>query len=91
MGKDNQLKDRTGEVSYTKYGTKATIIQYLGRNDIEIMFNDEFQHTMHTTYRRFKNGNIRNPYDRTVYGIGYVGVGKYKTQINGVNTKEYNC
>ena len=91
MVRNDLGKTRIGEVSYTKYGTKAIIIQYFGRNDIVIRFEDGFQHTCHTTYHRFKNGNIKNPYDKTVYGIGYVGVGKYKTQINGVNTKEYNC
>ena len=91
MVRNDLGKTRIGEVSYTKYGTKAIIIQYFGRNDIVIRFEDGFQHTCHTTYQRFKNGNIKNPYDKTVYGIGYVGVGKYKTQINGVNTKEYNC
>lgn len=88
----NDLKQmRIGEVSYTKYGTKAIIIEYFARDDIVIRFDDNFQYTYHTTYQRFKNGKIKNPYDRTAYGIGYVGVGKFKTQINGRNTKEYNC
>ena len=81
---------RVGEVSYTKYGTKAIIIEYIGRSDIVVRFDDEFQYTYHTTYQRFKRGEIKNPYDKTVYGRGYVGVGKYKTKINGKNTKEYN-
>ena len=91
MSITKRLKDRVGEVSYTKYGTKATIIQYFGRNNIKIKFNDDFGYVCNTTYKRFKDGNIKNPYDRTVYGIGYIGVGKYKTQINGENTKAYNC
>ena len=44
----------------------------------------------HTTYPNFKNGCIKNPYDKSVFGIGYVGDGKYQTRVNGVNTIYYN-
>ena len=44
MGKNNQLKDRTGEVSYTKYGTKATIIQYINNKKVlGILPNDVYE------------------------------------------------
>ena len=42
------------------------------------------------TYNNFKLGNVRNPYDRTTFDVGYTGVGKYQTRINGVNTDYYN-
>ena len=83
--------DRIGEVSYTKYGTPAIIIEYRGRNDITIKFLDNHEYVTNTTYHKFKNKNMKNPYDKTVYGIGYIGVGKYKTKENGKNTKVYNC
>jgi hypothetical protein len=31
-----------------------------------------------------------NPYDKSVYGIGYLGVGKYKSKVNGKLTYTYN-
>ena len=34
MGINNKLKDRTGEVSYTKYGTKATIVEYVNNKKV---------------------------------------------------------
>ena len=55
MGKDNQLKDRTGEVSYTKYGTKATTVQYINNKDVLVEFNDDYRFQYHTTYINFKN------------------------------------
>lgn len=54
MGKDNQLKDRTGEVSYTKYGTKATTVQYINNKDVLVEFNDDYRFQYHTTYINFK-------------------------------------
>lgn len=86
-----QLTDRTGEVSYTKYGTEARIIKYFGRNDIVVQFQDNHKYEAHSTYKCFKEGILKNPYDRTMFGIGYIGVGKYNTKENGCNTKAYNC
>lgn len=34
-------------------------------------------------------GNVRNVYDKTVFGVGYLGEGKYKTMINKQSTPQY--
>ena len=69
MGKDNQLKDRTGEVSYTKYGTKATTVQYINNKDVLVEFNDDYRFQYHTTYINFKNGRLCTSYrDTSDYG-----------------------
>lgn len=60
------------------------IIRYGGWEDIDVQFQDEFYYIKeHQTYSNFKSGVIKNPYDRTVFGVGYVGVGEYKTKENG--------
>lgn len=57
------------------------IIRYGNYDDIDVQFQDEFYYIKeHQTYSNFKSGSIKNPYDRTVFGVGYVGVGKYKTK-----------
>lgn len=81
MGKDNQLKDRTGEVSYTKYGTKATTVQYINNKDVLVEFNDDYRFQYHTTYINFKNGRLTNPYDKSIYRIGFIGIGDYDSNI----------
>ena len=68
MGKDNQLKDRTGEVSYTKYGTKATIIQYINNKKVLVEFDDDYKYRYYTTYINFTHGRLTNPYDKSIYG-----------------------
>lgn len=66
------------------------IIRYGGWENIDVQFQDEFYYIKeHQTYSNFKKGEIKNPYDRTVFGVGYVGVGKYKTKENGRFTIYY--
>lgn len=38
----------------------------------------------------FKNSQTKNLYHPSVFGVGYLGEGKYKTKINGKHTKAYS-
>lgn len=54
------------------------IIGYRTAMDIDVEFLDEFHHVKeHQTYSNFVRGQIKNPYDKTLHGIGYFGEGKY--------------
>jgi hypothetical protein len=78
------------EIRKNKMGTPMKIINYRSRNDIDIEFLDDFHYIKeHQTYSNFKNGSIKNPYDKTVCGVGYIGVGKYPVSINKKLTIEY--
>ena len=78
-GKDHGLfKNRTGETKQNNHGTTMKIIAYRGNNDIDVEFQDEHHHVKNTTYSNFKRGNVKNPYDKDLFGVGYLGVGKYK-------------
>lgn len=68
------------------------IIRYVSCNDITVQFLDDFKFERDTTYSNFKRGMVRNPYDKTVLDMGYLGVGKYLTQDEtGENSREYMC
>ena len=54
-----------------------------------IKFEDRSDLQFWSTLQNIKNGQIKNPYHRTVYGIGYYGHGKYTARINGIKTEEY--
>lgn len=41
-------------------------------------------------YSAVKSGRIKYPYQPNVYGVGYVGEGKYLKYVNNKNTKAYN-
>lgn len=60
------------------------IIAYRKSDDIDIQFLDNDGYIFkHAIYTNFKSGQIKNPYDRCIFGIGYLGVGdvQQKTQV----------
>ena len=83
----NKQKERIGEVNFNKYGSKMTIIKYNNAKDIEVEFENGY--ITNSAYKEFKNGVIRNPYDKSVYGYGYLGEGPYKTKLKNIKTPEY--
>lgn len=66
------------------------IIAFNSNNDIRVKFLDEHGIEVSVTYSNFKRGCIKNPYDISVYGIGYIGEGKYMAKKNGKCTPEYH-
>ena len=85
-------QDRLGEIRYNKFGTPMKIVGYRNSMDIDIEFQDKFRYVKeHQSYVNFKNGGVKNPYDITVYGVGYIGAGKYKPMLNkDVIEQRYN-
>lgn len=67
------------------------IIAYRKAEDIDVEFQDAYKFVKNTTYVNFKRGQVKNPYDKTACGVGYVGEGKYLTKENGRSTKLYSC
>ena len=55
------------------------IIRYNNAEDIDVEFQDEHKYVKTTTYSNFKSGSIKNPYDRSLKGVGYLGEGEYMT------------
>lgn len=57
---------------------------------ITVEFQDSKRFRSTTIYSNFKMGQIKNPYDVTVFNIGYLGVGKYSARENNKKmTNEY--
>ena len=81
--------DRTGEVKYNSFGSKMVIAEYRNNKDIDIYFPEYNWTFEHTRYDHFKNGKIKCPYEPRVYGVGYLGKGKYNVTENGEDTDEY--
>ena len=84
------MTNRLGEIRENNQGTKMKIVQYRNYNDIDVEFMDDFHYTKrHQAYSNFKTGSIKNPYDKTICGVGYIGVGKYQTGTKTKHTEEY--
>ena len=52
-----------------------------------VEFEDGYEKS--TGYKGFKLGNIRAPYDKSIYGIGYIGEGDYFPYMNKIPTRAY--
>lgn len=90
MKKENNIRNRIGEINYNKFGSKMKIIEYRKANDIDVYFEEYDWTYYHTQYHNFLSGSISCPYEPRVYGIGYLGEGIYKYKKNGKLTKCYN-
>lgn len=82
-----------GEVGKNNSGTLMRIIEYRSSEDVDIEFLDEHHYIKkHSQYCNFKKGQIKNPYDKDLYGVGYIGVGKWKVKDEtGKWSRVYLC
>lgn len=81
---------RLGEIKKNKKGTPMKIIKYRSSSDIDIMFLDEHNYVKtHASYNNFIKGSVMNPFDKTVYDIGYIGIGDHVTKIGTEKTQAY--
>ena len=88
-GKENpRYIYRKGERHITKEGYSVVIIEHYNKLDCTIRFEEGLV-LKSISYKSIKKGTVKNPYFPTVYGVGYVGVGKYERWSKGKETKEY--
>lgn len=81
---------KTGTVIKSNGGSMMCCIRYRRYNDVDVYFPRYDYLAEHVSYGNFKSGNIKCPYERTVYNIGYLGNGPYKVSENGKVTKVYD-
>lgn len=70
------------------------IVSYRRHDDMDVEFLDDYHFIKkHVTYSNFTRGEIKNPYDKCLYGVGAIGSGKYKVKVttNGEYTQEYTA
>lgn len=83
-----RMNERLGLTNYNAQGLLMTIINYNGKRDIDVQFENGFI-AKHRRYDEFEKGQIKNLLFPSVYGIGYVGVGNHKISKNGKLTLAY--
>ena len=82
--------NRNGEKGINTFGSEMIIIEYRNARDIDVYFPRYNWISKNKAYDKFKNGNIKCPYERRYYGMGYLGEGKYKARENNKNTRVYS-
>lgn len=83
-----KITGRIGEINYNRYGNKMKIVEYINCTNIIVEFENGYKRK--TRYDHFKNGTIKIPYDKSIFGKGFIGEGQYNITKNGKRTNEYN-
>lgn len=81
--------DRTGERGVNNFGSEMVIVEYRKYSDIDVYFTEYDWTAKGATYKNFKKENIKCPYERRYFNVGYLGEGKYKASENGKQTRVY--
>lgn len=88
--KKGQIKDRVGEKFITNEGYIIEIVEYKGNRNSTVRFEDGTL-VENKEYADLRKGNVKNPNRKSVYGVGYFGIGKHSARIaGGGHTKKYN-
>ena len=82
--------DRTGEKGYNNFESEMIIIRYKNRTNIDVYFPEYNWTFKNADYGNFKKGTIKCPYERRIYGAGYIGEGKYEVSKNCKATRVYS-
>ena len=82
-------KGRIGEVIKNNKGFTMTIVEYHSATSITVEFGEN-QKVFGVTYTAFKKGSVDNPYEKSVCGVGYIGVGNYSSRENNKISKKYS-
>ena len=77
------IDSKIGEVRKNNKGTCMKIIAYRKHSDIDVEFLDEHHYVkQHSTYANFTNGEIKNPFDKITFGVGYLGTDEGIWNVN---------
>lgn len=80
-----------GSVLENNQGSRFVVESINGRMKVAIRFLDRYEHKAVVSAGAIKNGSIKNPYHPNVLGVGFMGVGEYRSAIGGKRTPEYEA
>lgn len=83
--KNKNMKNRIGEKWITNEGYNIKIIEYFGKNNCTIQFENNLI-LKNIQYWRIKTGNIKNLTHKSIYNVGYFGIGSYNSTHKGYGT-----
>ena len=90
-----KMEERVGEVFTSNEGCKFVIVEYENAKKVWIKFLDEHGARIRTSYKQCLNGQISNPYFKSVCGVACVGLmsdgTRPKVKVRSErNTREYD-
>jgi len=82
-------KEELIKIYHSRFGTGYKIVDYQSDQQVMIEFLDKYKYRKTTTFGNIKNEKVKNPYDVSVWGVGYLGDGDYKAKENHDRTDQY--
>ena len=81
--------NRVGEKYTTNQEYIAEIVEYFSSLNVTLKFEDGTT-VYNIRYGNLKRGNVAHPFHKSVYNVGYLGIGSFKGSKNGVDTVCYS-
>lgn len=79
-----------GKVFPTKTSGNLEVVSYINARNVEVIFLTT-GHRATTQMSQIRSGKVKDPLHPSVFGVGFIGVGKYKVSDNSKITKAYQC
>lgn len=79
---------KEGAVHDTNSCGRLKVVKYNGKYSVTVEF-ESTKNTMEVASSNIRSKNIKDPMSPTVYGVGFLGNGKYKPTENRKHTKAY--
>lgn len=70
-------------------GSLMIVDAYYGSTEVWVRFSQG--NVVRCSWQQFQKGNVKNPYDKSVFGIGYLGEGNYKSNNGNGLTEQYKA
>jgi hypothetical protein len=84
------MNSKVGEMYTTNEGYRIEIVEYFSTRNCTVRFLGYGRAIIYKKqYANIKRGVVSNPYHKSVSGIGFLSIGKFKSIIGGIRTKEY--
>jgi hypothetical protein len=83
------FKNRIGEKHITKEGCEVEIINCTHNSDCTIKFLDTEYIKYNVDFADIMRGEVKNPYHPSVFNVGFIGLGVYKTKEDYKMTPYY--
>ena len=82
---------KVGDLFTTNEGYRVKAIYYKNFDNVTVEFQDENKHVAIVNAANLKKGRVKNPYRKTICGVGFYGVGDFKAFDGVGNTAEYDA
>jgi hypothetical protein len=82
--------ERLGKTNKNNFGTEMKIIKVLPDDRVTVQFQDEYKFEKDIHWNNFKKGNVKNPYDKIHFNVGYLGAGDYYSISKGYRPESYD-